>query len=141
MIPEVPSGSYFALGLVINSTLSIADEGICSNTALRSVPVSVEGLPSINTVMFPLPLKLKLPSKSTLIEGIVCNTSFAEPPVESTFFSTLKTFLSIAICNMPRSAFTVACANCLTEEYNFTTPKTTSGFAGFKNRVSLVKET
>ena len=51
-IPDVPSGSYRAEGLVTSSIDSIWDAGMLFKISLLLAPTSVLGLPSIRMVMF-----------------------------------------------------------------------------------------
>ena len=93
MIPDWPPlASNFAEGLVINSTLCMASAGIWSI-------VNVVGLPSTK-ICGALLRKVTLPSTSTLTVGTFLKTSVAVPPAETIFFSTLKTFLSMANFNV-----------------------------------------
>ena len=69
IIPDMPSGSYFADGFVITSMVSIELAGMVSNTPERPDPVIEDGRPSINIVTFALPLKLTFPSISIVIDG------------------------------------------------------------------------
>ena len=46
-MPAMPSGSYFADGLVMTSTRSMELAGICSRNAFWAAPVNPEGLPSM----------------------------------------------------------------------------------------------
>ena len=92
IIPEVPSGSYFAEGFVIISILSIVLAGICSRASDGS---STDGLPSINKVKFELPLRETFPSISTLTEGAFSKISTAVPDVAVNCSLTLIIFLSI----------------------------------------------
>ena len=39
MMPDIPSGSYLAEGLVITSTLSTELAGICSSNVSKSLPI------------------------------------------------------------------------------------------------------
>ena len=62
IIPEVPSGSYFAEGFVTTSILSIAFAGNASNTFAPSFPTRVLGRPSIKIVTLASPRRLIFPS-------------------------------------------------------------------------------
>ena len=59
MIPDIPSGLYLALGLVINSIFLIEVEGICFNNCAASMLL---GRPSTRTRTFSLPLNEIFPS-------------------------------------------------------------------------------
>ena len=78
-IPAFPSGSYFAEGAVINSTLSKAFAGNWAKSALASPCV---GFPFIKTVNSLLPLILISPIPSIDTEGKFFTTSTALPPTE-----------------------------------------------------------
>ena len=78
IIPAVPSGSYFAEGLVIISIFLIAFAGICFN---KSLALTGDGRPSTKTVKPELPLKVTFPSISTFIDGTFSKTSAAVPPL------------------------------------------------------------
>ena len=62
IIPELPSGSYFADGLVTISIRSIEPAGKASNKVLPFEPVSELGLPSIKIFTEPSPRNKILPS-------------------------------------------------------------------------------
>ena len=76
-IPPFPSGSYFAEGAVINSTLSKAFAGNCAKIALASPCV---GFPFIKIVKPLLPLTLISPRPSIVKEGKFLTISIAFPP-------------------------------------------------------------
>ena len=78
-IPAFPSGSYFAEGAVINSTLSKAFAGNWAKTELASPCV---GFPLIKIVNPLLPLILISPMPSIDTEGKFLTTSTAFPPTE-----------------------------------------------------------
>ena len=96
MTPALPSGLYFADGLVIISTDSMFSAGICSSTWPRFSSVSPEGLPLIHISTFELFLKDTPPSLSTSTDGMPCSTSVASPPAAAMLWSTENTFLSIS---------------------------------------------
>ena len=59
MIPDIPSGLYLALGLVINSIFLIEVDGICFNNCEASILL---GRPSTKTRTFSFPRKDIFPS-------------------------------------------------------------------------------
>ncbi|OQC33636.1 MAG: hypothetical protein BWX65_00917 [Bacteroidetes bacterium ADurb.Bin057] len=95
-MPAVPSGLYFAEGLVIISTACILPAGICSKICARLSSVSPAGLPLIHISTLELLRNEILPSLSTSTEGIFSSTSVADAPAAATLASTLNTFLSIS---------------------------------------------
>ena len=62
MIPDVPSGSYLAEGLVTISMRSIEPAGKASSNDLPFPPDKELGRPSIKMVTPPSPLKVTPPS-------------------------------------------------------------------------------
>ncbi len=93
IIPEVPSASYFAEGLVMTSTLSIIS-AVMVPSALLSSLANTDGFPLIKICTPPLPLNVTLPSIFTLTDGTLFSTSSALAPVELKSLPTLKTLLS-----------------------------------------------
>ena len=81
IIPEVPSGSYFADGLATISTRSIEPAGNASNKVLPFPPLSELGRPLIKIITEPSPLSVTPPSSSTSTDGNRFKTSFAVPPL------------------------------------------------------------
>ncbi len=100
-----------AEGLVIISIFSIELAGILVSTPCRPPPDKDEGRPSIKIVTLALPLKLTLPSTSTVMEGTFCKASKAVPPLVVICLSTLKTFLSIEVSISACSAVTTTSFN------------------------------
>ena len=96
MTPAVPSGLYFAEGLVMSSTDSMLPAGICSSICARLSSVSPAGRPLIHISTLVLLRSETLPSPSTLTDGMFCSTSLTEAPAAASAWSTLKTFLSIS---------------------------------------------
>ena len=80
MIPEVPSGSYFADGLATISTRSIDPAGSASNNVFPLPPLNELGRPLIKIITDPSPRSVTPPSSSTSTEGSLFRTSFAVPP-------------------------------------------------------------
>ena len=106
MMPDMPSGSYLAEGLVITSTLSTELAGICSSSVSKSFPIISYGRPLISTLTLEEPRSVTVPSLSTETLGTVSNTSVAVPPLDTRFLSTLTTRLSSWYSTMVRSALT-----------------------------------
>jgi len=119
IIPETPSGSYFADGFVTISILSIVLAGICCSASLGS---SIVGRPSINNEKLPLPRSLTLPSISTLTDGTFSRTSTAEPEIEVLCPLTLITFLSIWYSTGDLLPITVAPSISKAAGFNFISP-------------------
>ena len=126
MIPPIPSGSYFAEGLLITSTRSIMAAGILSTMARRSPCVRPLGLPSISTFTFWSPRRLILPSISTSTEGIFFNASDAVPPITVRLWSTKKIFLSMVCMNWGKSPMTSTSAICTADNSIATLPMSCS---------------
>ncbi len=126
MIPPMPSGSYFAEGLVITSTRSIMAAGILSTMARRSPCVRPLGLPSISTFTFWSPRRLILPSISTSKEGILFNASEAVPPCTVRLWSTKKIFLSMVWINCGTSPITSTSCSCIIETDKAIVPRSCS---------------
>ena len=88
MIPLIPSGLYFADGLVISSIAFIADDGM------------LDSFPSTMTGTFSLPRRLIAPDcGSIFIEGIPTNNSEAVPAAAKSFpivITYRSTFCSMA---------------------------------------------
>ena len=138
IIPLMPSGSYFAEGLVITSTDSMALAGMPESTPALPAPLIPLGLPSIKMVTFPLPRKLILPSISTLTVGTCANTSLAEPPFAIDSFSALNTFLSMVFFTMSCWASMVTSFSTFSLLFNKNLPKSLSSILR-SNNVSIVK--
>ena len=94
MMPELPSGSYFAEGLVTISIRSIEPAGKASKRVLPFAPDIELGLPSIKIVTVPSPRSEILPSWSSSTEGKRVKISFAVPPLTVKSSETLYIFLS-----------------------------------------------
>ena len=86
----MPSGSYFAPGLVITSISAMFEAGTLCKSDLISPPAMLEGFPSIIRLTFVFPRKLILSSGSTSTPGTWRKASIADPPVEREFLSTLN---------------------------------------------------
>ena len=69
MMPEVPSGSYFADGLATISTRSIDPAGSASNNVFPLPPLNELGRPLIKIITDPSPRSVTPPSSSTSTEG------------------------------------------------------------------------
>jgi hypothetical protein len=80
MMAAVPSGLYFAEGLVITSIFSMASAGICSSDIARlALFMRFDGLPLTSTSTFSLPRRLTLPSMSTCTDGMFSSRPVAAP--------------------------------------------------------------
>ena len=109
IIPLIPSGLYFAEGLVINSICLMDVEGICFNNWATGTLLN---LPSTITRTFSLPLKLILPlCWSTFTEGILFIISLAVAPAVVKSFPTFTTLRSIFCSMVETSATTVTSSN------------------------------
>ena len=106
MMPLMPSGSYLAEGLVMTSTFSTVEAGICSSNDARSLLSSSLGRPLTNTLTLLEPRSVTLPSLSTATLGTCSSTSVAVPPLLTIFLSTLMTRLSNWYSTIERSAVT-----------------------------------
>jgi len=97
MIPLIPSGLYFADGLVISSIAFIADDGICLSNCAAGM---LDSFPSTMTGTFSLPRRLIAPDcGSIFIEGIPTNNSEAVPAAAKSFpivITYRSTFCSMA---------------------------------------------
>ncbi len=93
MIPASPSASYLEEALVTTSIFSIASA--CNIFNASAVDANPESLPSTKMRTLLLPLKLILPSASTVTEGIFSKTSEAVAPWVLISAATLYTLLSI----------------------------------------------
>ena len=121
-MPAIPSGSYFAEGLVITSIRSMALAGICSKKAFSVAPVIPEGLPSMRICTFDDPLKEMLPSISTETEGTLTSNSLAVPPAADRSLPTLKTRRSMSISSVLASSNTIASSRLLIRDCSWMTP-------------------
>ena len=110
----MPSGSYFADGLVMTSTRSIELAGICSRNAFWAAPVNPEGLPSMRICTCEEPRSDTLPSMSTATEGTLTSSSLAVPPAAERSFPTLNTLRSMSISRELASSTTTASSKALT---------------------------
>ena len=99
IIPPTPSGSYFADGLVITSTLSTIATCILSTIPRLFEPVSPDRLPSIRIVTFASPAMDTSPSILTSKVGTFLSRSNPVPPAAVRFFPTLKICLSTVCMN------------------------------------------
>ena len=111
MIPEVPSASYFAEGLVITSTFSIISAVMVPKVLPCSLAMT-EGFPLIKICTPWLPLRLICPSISTFTEGTLFNTSKALAPVVLRSLPTLKTLLSSLNSVLETSPCTTTSSSC-----------------------------
>ena len=75
MIPDCPSASYLADGLVITSTRSIMLACSCLSPAPPLKETIPDGFPSIKILTLLLPLNFIAPSGSTVTEGIFIKMS------------------------------------------------------------------
>ena len=80
IIPDVPSGSYFADGLVTISILSTELAGNASKSVFPFPPESELGRPSIKIITVPSPRSITRPSWSTSTEGKRFKISLVVPP-------------------------------------------------------------
>ena len=104
MMPLMPSGSYLAEGLVMTSTFSTVEAGICSSRVLRSEASSSLGRPLTSTFTLEEPRNVTLPSLSMATLGTCSSTSVAVPPPLTIFLSTFTTRLSSWYSTIERSA-------------------------------------
>ena len=89
IIPAPPSPSYFAVGLVMTSTLLTCSAGIICKASAAEPEKKVDSLPLTKNLMLEDPLRLTLPSKSTESSGVLRNTSVASSSPSFKSFSAL----------------------------------------------------
>ena len=118
----MPSGSYFAEGLVMTSTRSMELAGICSKNAFCEAPLSPEGRPSMRICTWDEPLSETFPSISTVTEGTFTSNSLAVPPAADRSFPTRNTRRSINISRELSSAMTSASSRSFTLGLRVITP-------------------
>ena len=113
IIPAIPSGSYFADGEVMTSTLSMRDAGMLS-TSFPPSPVRL-GLPFTSIFTLGFPLKVTSPSWSTTTMGTLLSTSSAVPL--SAMISSEELYISLSVSNskMGLSSITFTASNSMAD--------------------------
>ncbi len=129
IIPAMPSGSYFADGDVMTSTLSIISAGKFSTDVVSPPEISADGFPFTKILTLLFPRKLTTPSISTLTEGMLLSTSSPVPPAGVDIWLTLNTFLSILFSIIGASSITSTASAIKTVDFNFNSPNSTLRFS------------